>query len=259
MTAAKAQSDDAICFTGPKEAKKEEVQKAAEALAKRCAAYGYSGVSASVEEKDGTVRARLTCEGGFTDSMVPVVKKLARQAAQKVEIKLARVMSDAEKEQFKPGAWVDPKSDKSPKGSFWSRMISAEFEDDVDAERKRGPVVLLLSSPSVTLAEMGKPVKSDYATEYTFSEAATKRLRDALVPPKVDGGFDPTAAAWLVIDGKALNAGVRLVLWSDPTMTANGVVRRKTALLAVDEQVLKTLEPVLRNPMPFALMPVEEK
>lgn len=241
-------AEDSIYFDGPKDAKKEDLAKCASAMAKRMEGAGYEGISGSVEEKDGALRVELKCETGWTAEMAEKAKNSARVAAQKVELRFTRGITDAEREQFKPGRWDEPSKDKAPKGFMWARTRTTTLEEACSGEgdSKRGPVMLVKTEPLCSKADFGKLTKiknnfgSDECDGYFLSQGATKKLQAQFRDEQ-----EISVALW--IDDHVL--AERLTVSIRYSTTALD----RAELVVNSRDFVRNVEPAIQNPMPFAL------
>lgn len=249
LISASARAEDRMYFQGPAGAKSGDLAKAAAALAKRCTAHGYVGMSAKVLDDGSGPIIELVCKSGITDAMRPTVARLARLPGSGVQIRMGRELTAPERAQFSGGN-PDAQKDRAPKGTHWYRSwYNGTFEPSDVAENGRVYVQLLLDEVLVNSADFLK-AKWDGAASYTFSPALSKRLGETYFRI----GAKNIQTISLVVDGRTLDGLGGQLRWggnpdfeSSPACFTLGNDDRGNSLGP-------DVEAIIRNPMPFGLI-----
>lgn len=223
-----------VQFEAPAGAIPAELQLAAKALEKRCAAYGYSGVAVTVENGLVVVRCPQT---GISPEMEDGIERLSGLAGGKFEIRCTRVLSAAEKDQFSA-------PEKAPPGGRWFPLVEV-----VDGRFANPTYAALKDAGSVGKQELKliKKQNGDLGTEEWFLEmpklAGNKLFEERAKP--VEGFADE--ATYLVLDGTAFD-NVGLLKWVAPADA-------KAPGVWIFGPLDKLMAISVQHPMPFALKP----
>lgn len=117
----------ALQFEAPQKAKSEDLKKAAEALAARCTAVGYPGVTAKVVNAKKATFIELARKEGFTPAMRQRIKdKLAVAHPIAPELLTDYKRSNAEADLYPQplNDIADPSKAKAPPGAKWVHIRS---------------------------------------------------------------------------------------------------------------------------------------
>lgn len=221
-----------IYFEGPKDAKEEDLQKAAKGMEARCSTYGYSGITAAIE-KGGIL---LSCDSGFSNEMRARLRQLAALPGKALAIHESYALSPVEAEQFKPGGGA-------PKDAAWFPGINGAGNQVEPKDMN----ALFLKAPVVKPAEITGPKLHEYENQagekmkvtcWVLTDAAAARIEDLTKRQKTWG---------VVIDGLFLSwdfwpGGIAPEINLQP--------KGKTSRFFTHSKVV---EAILANPLPFRL------
>jgi hypothetical protein len=210
-----------------------ELSLASKALEKRCAAYGYAGISATVENGHIVVRCPKT---DISPGMADGIERLAGMCGGKYEIRCKRLLTAAEKDQFSA-------PEKDPPGGKWFRLMEL-----VDGRFANPTYVSLKDAGSIGKPDLKiiKKTNADLGVDEWFLEIP-KVYGNKLFEERakfVEGFADE--ATYLVLDNVAFdNAG--LLKWVQPEGKAPGV----WTFGPLD----KLMSIAIQHPLPFVLKP----
>lgn len=186
-----ASTEDCVFYRTPENAAAEDVTRSAQAMAARCKNYGYKGIHTTVVERDGRKLVQVLCDGGLTPEMKATIDLFAGISGSAIELRFPVVLTDIEKQQYRPGA--KPSEDKAPPGMRWFRFRSSE-----DA-----PVLLkdeFMSKGSEIQMRTQKESTGKTKTYWDISLLQTRELQKAEI--------EKLGHPYLVGDGWALEAVV---------------------------------------------------
>lgn len=112
-------AQDTLTLEGPGNANSVDLKKAAKALQRRSAAYGHQGVTARLVYRNSRGLIEITSAPDFTGEMKKSITRLGSVAGNELSFRRVYRLTDAEREQFKPGK-------KSPKGTQWYPYMGEE-------------------------------------------------------------------------------------------------------------------------------------
>jgi len=236
LAAGATSAEDCLYYRAPDAASPEDLTKAAQAMATRCRNYGYKGIQTLVLEREGRKVVQVLCESGLTPEMKAVMNAFGRMSGSSVELRFPAVLSDVEKQQYRPG--FRPSDDRAPSGTKWVRF---RIPDETP--------VLLRDDPSVTRGEIQiRTVKDRTGTPRMFwdiSQLQSRELRDAERKGKL-------GSPYLVMDG-----------WAIESVALNTLERNEEGRIVPAARLYFTptshiVQEALANPMPFMLQNEEE-
>jgi hypothetical protein len=218
-----------LTYVPPKDSKPADVEKAAKAVEKRCAEYGYKGVTAKAVNGEVVV----ACETGITEAMTKRLEHFTRRACAKVEFMLLYPLTDKEAEQYAPGG-------PAPKGSSWVKLESQNTALVLDGTRANVAGKVTWKRP--TKKEMDSSDAVVREPYFEFSEDTSKVM-------KVQADAVNKIHILLLIDGReAKSAG--LVRWKEGAKKGSVVAMWKC------EEAQDELGGIcFNNPLPFRLEP----
>lgn len=213
-----------------------DIQTAMKALERRCAAYGYTGVSILIE--NGMIVAK--CQSGVTPEMAAAIERLAGIAGKKYELRCKKLLTAAERDQF-----TGP--DKSPPGGKWFSLVEL-----LDGNYASATNVALKDAATVEKKDLRlvKKRNVDLGLDEWFLEAqkpAGQRLFEERMKP-VEGFSDE--AVYLIVDAFAFdNTG--LLSWMS--------LAPKAPQAWVYGPLDKLMWISIQHPMPFPLKAKDAK
>jgi hypothetical protein len=226
-----AAQEKTLRLEGPKDAKDEELQKAATAFQSRCEAFGYKGITSRLIEKDGKKLVELSCDLGFTDRMMPRIKLLSAKACKAVTLRFNRPLDERESEQYEPGK-------TAPAGAEWVTL------------KGYSRPLLVEKEPNSELA--GKFQIKKGCFQHAAGQCAAFD-RTALGSKKALDLF----LAFLVVDGlytPSVKLEIETIVDEDAEKPRTPQVHIVGARGSADEEIFVVS---LANPMPFPLKIVE--
>ena len=214
-----------VTLVPPRDAKPADVEKAAKAIEKRCADFGYKGVKA----KAISGNVEVSCETGIPEAMENRVAYFGTKPYNKVEFMLQYPMTPQESEQYEPGK-------TAPKEASWVKLENGDDVLVIDGSR----VVIPVGKLAWKRTPEKDQTSSAHAPYFEFPEDMTKAMRASI---DVYKKLMPV----MLIDGRRIKSG-GMLNW------ANG--KKKDSVIArwrCEEAENETVGICLNNPLPFAL------
>ncbi len=236
LSVAATPPEDYLYYRIAESASPEDIAKAAQAMTTRCRNYGYKGVQTAVIEREGRKVVQVTCEGGRTPEMKAVLNGFGRMSGSAVELRFPVVLTDVEKEQYRPGD--RPADDKAPAGTKWFRFRNVD----------EAPV-LLRDELVVTRGEIQMRMVKDRSGSpksfWDISQLPSREIRDAERKGKL-------GTPYLIMDG-----------WAIEAVTLNTLEKNEEGKVVPAARLYFTptsriVQEALANPMPFMLQNEEE-
>lgn len=253
MVIALALSQDLV-FDGPKGATRQELQAAADIVAKRCVSFGIHGVGAIAltESQPASVavatgRIALKREGGFTEDERRAVLRLASVAAKRQELRLAYTMTQAEQDAFAEG--IKKKTGlKVPKDAEYLPALDATLENPA------GDQFLFLRREVLHAAPLFAKTHHEPETLRLGFEISAGAGR-----PFVKEGELVLNGVYLVVDGVALTPPGVIDYAPSEIVDENGkpTLRGSKKTVFYPGDMAKELYTCIRHPLPFKLTPAK--
>jgi len=192
-----------MTFLPPKDAKPADVEKAAKAIEKRCAEYGYKGVTAKVAGSKEAPEVEVACATGITARMKPWLLHFTSLAASLVEIRVEYPLYGGERQQYEPGK-------SGPPGTTWfsvmrnPAMASGPNRDGSYGYPADRDQLLVRDEPKIDATGIFKWVRKglDGPVYFEITGKAAKALKD--LPDKLRVNQQLLVNGQLVLCGGAL-------------------------------------------------------
>lgn len=173
----------------------DQLQKAAETLAKRCEGVGFPGITTQVESRENGSRIILTSKASLSKAKQEIIERLGVFKGNSLGLMLTHRLTKEEAKVYTPPKEGEP--GKAPDGSRWVPKIS---EDGAMSW------ILMRNAPSARphpkLEIHQNPASGDAETYYLIPAGETAALRSSPLVKK--------EAALLTIDGMVFDGGGRL-------------------------------------------------
>lgn len=242
-----------IVFEGPRGTSRQELQAAADIVAKRCVSFGIQGVGGiALTENQNSVavangRIAIRREGGFTDDERRAVLRLASVSAKRQELRLAYTMTEAEQAAFAEG--IKKKAGlKIPKDADYLPSIDATLENNA-------------ADQFVFLRR--EVLHAGLLFTKTHHEPETLRLGFEITSgagrPFVKEGELVLKGVYLVVDGVALTPPGVIDYAPSEIVDENGkpTLRGAKKTIFYPGDMAKELYTCIRHPLPFKLVPTK--